>query len=412
MPETVAIAGLGSRGLDSYAVYQKKHPDEMKITAAADLRPFRLEKAAEEYAIAEENCFSSAEEMLSRPPLADCLIIATQDQDHVAHALMAIRSGYRKILLEKPVSPVREDCLKLLEEAQRNDVSVTVCHVLRYTPFYQTIKKLIDEGRIGRVFTIDAVEAVGYFHMAHSFVRGNWRSEKSTSPMILQKSCHDMDIIRYLADRPCRKVYSTGSLSYFRAENAPAGFTARCLDPCPYLDSCPFSCKAIYIDSPEYGVRTHSQPVWPTDVVAPEFTLESVENALRTGPYGRCVFACDNTVVDHQIAVLSFDDDIEATFTMTAFSEKNHRTIRIFGSEGEIEADTLYPVIKLRRFDSGEETVSCSDNGSGHGGGDEQIVSDFLHGRNQSSLAVSLESHMMCFACEQSRLSGKAVALR
>lgn len=410
---TFSVVGLGSRGMDSYMAFQKTHPQLMKTVAVADPRPERLKKAVEEYGVDESMCFSCADELLSQGVLSDSLIIATQDRDHVPQALKAIEAGYRRILMEKPVSPSKDDCLRLLEAAQAASCEITVCHVLRYTPFYRTLKALIDSGRIGRLVNLDAVEGVGYFHMAHSFVRGNWRREDETSPMLLQKSCHDMDIIRYLVGRPCTAVSSTGSLLWFRPENAPEGAAMRCLDGCAARGRCPFDCEKIYMSDKRSGILTNPHPTWPTEVICDSYSPQAVTDALRCGPYGRCVYHCDNTVVDHQCVMLSFEGGVEATFTMTAFSRENHRTIRIFGTEGEIQGDMLDGRIVLRRFDNDDEVISVSDNGSGHGGGDGQLMLDFISQETTSGLEVSLESHLMCFAAEESRLEGgRRVSLR
>ena len=221
-PVTFAICGCGSRGLDAYASYQKVHPGKMKIIAGADSRPERLEALRAEYDVPEKNLFSSGEEMLRRPRLADVMIIATQDRQHVAQALLALEKGYH-LLLEKPISPDLEECRRLQKKAHEAGRAVVVCHVLRYTRFYAALEAILRRGEIGKIQTIDAVEHVAYWHHAHSYVRGNWRRSDESSPMILAKSCHDMDILRWLAGEPCLKVQSFGSLDYFRAERAPEG---------------------------------------------------------------------------------------------------------------------------------------------------------------------------------------------
>lgn len=204
-PITFAICGFGNRGRDAYAVYQKTHPDLMKIVAVADPVPQRLAAARQEYGVDPALCFDSAEALLARPRLADVMIIATQDRQHVPEALAALDLGYH-LLLEKPISPELSDCMALLDKAHATGRLVMVCHVLRYTAFYSRLKELIDQGVVGVIQTLDAVENVGYYHQAHSFVRGNWRSSEETSPMILAKSCHDMDIIRYLMGERCVRV--------------------------------------------------------------------------------------------------------------------------------------------------------------------------------------------------------------
>ena len=228
-PVTFAICGCGARGLEAYAPYQARRPDEMKIVAGADTRPERLALLRERYGVPAQMCFGSDEALLAQPRLADVMIVSTQDRQHVPAALAALDKGYH-ILLEKPISPDLAQCRALQQKARETGKAVVVCHVLRYTRFYAALEAILRQGEIGKIETIDAIEHVAYWHQAHSFVRGNWRRSDETSPMILQKSCHDMDILRWLAGEPCLRVQSFGSLDYFKAENAPAGAAKRCLD--------------------------------------------------------------------------------------------------------------------------------------------------------------------------------------
>ena len=237
-PVTFAICGCGNRGLEAYASYQRLHPERMRVVAGADSRPERLAMLRQRCGVAEDMCFASAEELLARPRLADVLIVATQDRQHVPHALAALERGYH-LLVEKPISPDLKECIRLRDKAHEAGRAVIVCHVLRYTRFYAALEALLRRGDIGKIETIDAVEHVAYWHHAHSFVRGNWRRSDETSPMILAKSCHDMDLLRWLAGERCLKVQSFGSLDYFRPENAPEGAAMRCLEGCACKDNCP-----------------------------------------------------------------------------------------------------------------------------------------------------------------------------
>ena len=409
-PTTFVILGLGSRGLDTYASYQKRHPDEMKIVAAADIRAERRAKAQEEYDIPTNMLFDDGDKLLEEDKLADAAIIAVQDQDHVRMALKALEKGYH-ILLEKPISPKKEEILELEAAALNTDRKIAICHVLRYTPFYRAIKNALDEGKIGRLMAIDAIEHVGYWHQAHSFIRGNWRTEKTTSPMLMQKSCHDMDILRWLAGAPAKSVKSFGSLDYFKKENAPAGSTEYCLQGCKAKENCPFDCEKIYITDKKTGFRAHPEGCWPCDVVVTDPTEEKLREALKDGPYGRCVFRCDNTVVDHQNVAILFENGVTANFLMTGFTKDCRRSISLFGTEGEINAYMEKREIILERFDSDEKVIiPVPETTSGHGGGDEQIMHDFIEAINtgasiSTSLEESLDSHLMVFEAEEDRLS-------
>lgn len=405
---TVAIAGLGLRGFHTYGQYQKIHPERMLVTAIADVDPKTLAAAAKDLNVPAECCFSSAEELLSKEKLADVLIVATQDRQHLAHTVAGLRLGY-DVILEKPIAITPQDCLTIRNEAEKSGRVVAVCHVLRYTMFYRTIKEVIDSGRIGKIVNVDAVENVGYWHQAHSFVRGNWRNSQTSSPMILAKSCHDLDILNFLIGEKCKRLSSYGSLKFFRAENRPQGAADRCLD-CKYRSGCVYSATEFYL-SPD-SLKEHE---WFCYAVSPDGTHESLENALREGAYGRCVFACDNDVVDHQVVAMEYENGITATLTMSAFSSEMYRTVRIMGTHGEIEASQKDNVVRVTPFGGKTEyydiNVLASDL-SGHGGGDNQMMTDFFaritegKGRLSSSIAESVSSHMMAFAAEYSRLNG------
>lgn len=412
-PVTFAICGCGARGLEAYAPYQLTHPEEMKVVAGADVRPERLELLQKRFGVPAGMCFPSDEALLAQPRLADVMIVSTQDRQHVDAALKALDKGYH-ILLEKPISPDLDQCRALQKKAHETGRLVVVCHVLRYTRFYAALEDLLRRGAVGKVETIDAIEHVAYWHQAHSFVRGNWRNSNETSPMILQKSCHDMDILRWLAGEPCLKVQSFGSLDYFKAENAPEGAALRCLDGCACKDACPYDAEKIYVTDPRTGIRGRGRG-WPCGVLASEPDEEKIYAALRTGPYGRCVFHCDNNVVDHQTVNLEFANHIHATFTMTAFTQDCHRTIKVTGTLGEIEGDMEKNALILRRFGRPEETIDLSEEGgqfSGHGGGDFGLMASFCRLMAEdgadalTGVDASVESHVMALAAEASRLDG------
>ena len=414
-PITFAIAGFGDRG-STYASMQDLFPDQMKVVAVADLDPAKVEKARKRYDLPPDRCFSSAEEMLERSKLAEVLVVATMDRQHVGHAIPALRKGYH-ILLEKPVSPELSRCRELLEVARECHGQVIVCHVLRYTAFYNQLKELIDSGCIGNVVSVCANENVGYWHQAHSFVRGNWRNSKETSPMILQKSCHDMDIFTWLLGKKCRSVSSFGGTWLFRPERALEGAALRCLDGCQVKEACPFDAEKIYITSPKTG-RARGDS-WITSVLSVENTVESTYRALREGPYGRCVYQCDNDVVDHQQTNLLLEDGSTVSFTMCAFTENCYRTFKAMGTQGEIEADTRSNLIHIRVFGQPEEVIDVgrlAGDLKGHGGGDSGIIRDFLellrggvlNGRT-TTLENSMESHFIALAAEESRLHGGRV---
>ena len=400
------IVGTGSRGL----IYGSWARDNgITIAAIADKRPDRLQNAGDLLLVPKKMRFSDADALFAKGKIADAALICTQDQDHFGHVMQALRCGY-DVLLEKPISPDPKECITIEETANALGRRVTVCHVLRYTNFFTTIKQILDSGELGKIVAIKHSENIGNFHMAQSFVRGNWRNEKTSCPIILAKSCHDLDILLWLVGSSCTKVSAFGSLSYFKESNAPAGSAARCCD-CPVAKDCRYEAKKMYL--PMLGQ-------WPSDVVCVEQTEEALLEALRTGPYGRCVYRCDNDVCDHMSTILEFEDGVTATFSLTAQTSACYRNIHIMCEDGEIEADDGKRQILVRHHVSSqadtftERVIHVRTNGSGHGGGDAGIMADFTEGLNhggdsRSSISRSVESHLMAGAIELSRKTGATV---
>ena len=376
---TIAVAGYGLRG-QCYSQYTLEHPDTMKVVAVADIVREKVDAAKQLFNLPEQMCFDSAEQMLEQPKLADLMFICTQDRQHVPMALAALEKGYH-VLLEKPISPELSECIELQKKAHEKNRVVTVCHVLRYSPFYQTVKQIMDSGKLGEIRNISAHEDVGYFHQAHSFVRGNWRNSEETSPMILAKSCHDMDLLQWLMGQRCEYISSYGSLSHFRADKAPEGATEYCLGGCKCKDECPYDAEKIYITNKKTGVRDNHGG-WPCNALCVDPTEENVYEAIKTGPYGRCVYHCDNDVVDHEVVDMEFENGATAVFTMTAFTKNTRRTIRVMGTLGELEGDSVKGTIEVKPFNSDEvETIDVSKQlvgHVGHAGGDTRLVDNII----------------------------------
>ena len=404
-PITAVVLGAGSRGT-IYASYAEAHPEELQIVGVAEPRPDRLKQFGDRFNVPEEHRYASWEDLLNGPKLADAAFVCTMDDQHTEPALKALAAGYH-ILLEKPMSPSEEECRAIERASREAGKTMAVCHVLRYTPFYQTLKSLIDKGEIGKICAITQIENVGYWHQAHSFVRGNWRNSNETSPMILQKSCHDMDILLWLVGQDCKRVASFGSLDHFKPENAPEGVPMRCLDGCPHSESCPYYAPKIYLTG-----KTN----WPVDVLTTDLTPEGITKALKEGPYGRCVYHCDNNVVDRQVVTMEFSEGAVGSFIMTAFTADFSRQLKIMGLEGQIQADMGSQTIVLHRFGEEPRTIplDMGPEASGHGGGDFGLMRDFISvlrsgGESRSSARASLQSHLICFAAEKARLEGKVV---
>ena len=407
----VIVAGCGGRGA-GYATFATHNPERMQVVGIAEPRQFYRERMARDHGVAAENVYTDWQDLAARERFADAVIIATQDSMHVEPAVAFAKKGYA-VLLEKPMAPSEEGCRRIVEAAIANKVVFAVCHVLRYTDYTRKVKEIIESGLIGEIVSIQHLEPVGYWHQAHSFVRGDWRNEAESSFMLLAKSCHDLDWLRYMMNSRCVKVSSFGNLTHFRRECKPAGAADRCLD-CSVEADCPYSAKKLY-----FGNLAKGHTDWPVSVLTPDLTVAGVTEALRSGPYGRCVYHCDNDVVDHQVVNLLFEDGRTASFTMTAFTPMVGRMTRIFGTRGMLTGDSS----KIERFDfMTEETDVINTEAAeasilgGHGGGDYGLMDAFIAavaekdpGKILSGPQETLESHLMVFAAEKARRSGCGV---
>lgn len=396
--KNIAIIGFGQRG-QTYAEYTKSFPDDMKLVAACDTKEARREKAK---AVYNADVYVDYKELLDKGYELDLVVISTQDKQHKEHAIYALERGY-DLLLEKPISVTQKDCMDIYKCAKKNNRRVFVCHVLRYSPFYSKIKEIIDSGELGEVMTIHASENVGYFHQAHSFVRGPWKNSNTSSPMILAKCCHDLDIIRYLIGERCESVNSYGELSYFNKKNKPENATKYCSD-CPLAKDCAFNAKKIYCEKFCNG--------WLSSYFHQgELNPQAVEKSLRHSDYDICVFDCDNNVVDHQTTIMKFENGKTATHTMTGFSKDCYRDIKVYGTKAELYGLMENNCVEIRPFDGDKRTIEINSDApfGAHGGSDYHMMVELnkvLNGEKCTGvtfLEVSMESHLMAFGAEKSR---------
>ena len=411
------LIGGGNRG-NSYTRIGREL-GKFELIAIAEPIKIRREYLARLHGVPDEMCFESWEPLLALGKIADAAIIATMDRDHYAPAMKAIEAGY-DILLEKPVAPTLEECRDIERAANDKGVRLLVCHVLRYNRFFRAVKKLLDDGIVGKIMNIQHTECVGDMHYSHSYVRGKWHKTEESAFMLLAKSCHDIDIIQWLIGKECKSVQSFGALSYFKRENAPADSTERCYDGCPHIHTCPYSAKTIYVDRKDLGNWLRSSVTRAHELTDDETVIK----ALGVTDYGKCVFKCDNDVVDHQTVNMEFEDDVTVTFTMSAFNSGGRR-ICIMGTHGMLEASAWDPVIKYTSFETRtvtdiniEDAIAGDSILSGHGGGDSGIMSslyDMLCGKADygelSNISVSVKNHTTVFAAERSRLENRVVSL-
>lgn len=414
-PLKLACIGCGARA-QTYAGLAVGRPAQFAIVAGADPVPGRVEKLRHIAGRAEFRGFSCAEDLLAAGKIADVMIVATQDNDHFAHCTAALQLGY-DVLLEKPIATRAEQVLAIERLARQVNRRVMVCFVLRFAAFYRKVKEIIDSGALGEIVSVQANEGVMPWHQAHSFVRGHWSNVGRSSPMIVSKCCHDTDIIHWLVGRNCRRVASFGSRGFFRAERAPAGAPARCTDGCPVSETCAFNALRYTSDM---------RAGWLPMVFdrAKDATADEIIAWLRTSPWGRCVYRCENDAVDRQVLAMEFEGGVTGTFTMTAFETGRH--IEIYGTRGVLKGGethrkqfgahlTLLP----HEGDPVRYTVQSADGGYElHGGGDVGLVNGLYEEMTKpagaplaAGIASTVHSHLIGFAAEEARLTGLTVVL-
>lgn len=409
----VILIGAGNRGT-TYTDIMAGLPEKFEVVGVAEPIEDRREYIVEKHSIPKENVYESWEQILARPKFADVAIVSTMDRMHKAPTMKAIELGY-DLLLEKPAAPTPEDCAEIYNFAKAKGSKIMVCHVLRFTSYFRALKSFIDSGKLGEIISIEHTEAVGNVHQSHSFVRGNWGNESASSPMLLQKCCHDLDILQWLLGKQCKRISSFGSLRYFTEKNAPEGSPDYCVDGCPETD-CPYNAVKLYYDDKknDWFRTTMTKLAHPTD--------EAVMDCLKSTQYGKCVFKCNNDVVDHQVVNMEFEDGLTVAFTMTCFNEGGRFT-KIYGTRGELYASMADTEATFYNFKTREtEKWPTNDNAvetslvGGHGGGDNGIVEvlyDYVNGnidaKDVSEIGVSCRNHMLVFAAEKSRHDGVIV---
>lgn len=407
----VIVIGAGNRG-GTYTDYMTQMPEKYEVVAVAEPRESRREYVQKKHNIPDNMCFDDYKPLLELGKIADIALIATMDRQHFEPAMKAIDLGY-DLLLEKPITPTPEECIELTKHANEKGVKVVICTVLRYTFLFNQLKEIIDSGRIGKVMSINHEECVEFVHQSHSFVRGNWHNSQESSFMLLQKSCHDMDILQWLIGKKCKKVQSFGALSYFTEANAPEGAPARCLEGCPVGETCPYNAVKLYLENESNWFRSAA-----TKLV--KSSDEDVKKSLAESNYGKCVFRSNNDVVDHQTVNMLFEDDVTVTFTMNAFNSGG-RYINIYGTKGEIRA-ALKGDSPIKIYDpvtKETEEIPCNATDGilgGHGGGDAGIIvalydymTDNYDGCAIPTINESCYNHLITFAAEHARNTGTIV---
>lgn len=402
----IGLIGAGERGANCYAPYALKYPQELLFTCVAEPLEDRRRIFAKAHNIPEERQYTSWEAMLNEVRDLDAVIVATQDSEHYEPTMKALSLGLH-VLCEKPMAETYEKSKAMVELAEEKGLLLMVCHVLRYTPFFEELKAVIDSGAIGPVQAVHHIENIGYWHFGHSYVRGNWRDTKETTPMIVAKCSHDMDILNFLTGRECERLSSFGSLRYFTPENAPEGAADYCRD-CPHNKTCRYSAFL-------YLTERDKIPTFRDIILRTEDKAE-FQRYLEGTPYSRCVWRCDNDAVDRQTVSMEYDGGMTVSFTATAFTFDISRRIKIMGTLGELEGRLEDDAFVHRDFTTGSEiTHEVYAPKTQHSGGDERIMAHFCDAvRNPAahpevSARLSLAGHAMAFAAEESRVNGGKV---
>ena len=408
-PVSVVIIGAGERGA-GYARWVQRHPDRALAVGVAEPDEVRRARCAAGHGIPARNVAADWRDLAGRARFADAVLICTQDRMHAEPAEAFAAAGYH-ILLEKPMAPDEAGCRRIVAAVEKAGVMLAVGHVMRYTPYTRAVKQVVRSGQLGDIMSVEHLEPVGFWHQAHSYVRGNWRRADLAASMLLAKSCHDLDWLAYILGRAPLRVASFGSLTHFTAANRPAGAADRCV-ACPVEADCPYSAPRLY-----QGLLARGEHRWPLSAVIQEFTAAALQEALRDGPYGRCVYACDNDVVDHQVVALEFPGATTATFTMTAFTRAAGRATRLFGTRGELTGDgqaiRIYDFLTRAEQLIAPAPAGAMNTAGGHGGGDAGLMDAFTAAvatGNRELIASgpreSLASHLAVFAAERARLNG------
>lgn len=401
----IAVLGYGGRGRIYSLILRFLQRKKARLVAVIDKNPDKLALAAKDNPrLSEKRLFSDYDEFLKGEKRADWLFICTQDADHYRHTLAALKKGY-DVLLEKPVSANLAECAEIAETSRKLGRKVAVCHVLRYTKFYDKVKEITESGVLGKTVALEMHENVGYWHYAHSYVRGDWRNSATSSPMIFAKCCHDLDLMVYMLGAECTSVSSVGRLHFFKEENAPAVCADRCVE-CANRD-CPYDARKLYLDRLKKFPHFARKYAWPMTRVVEDGTPTSskLRVALEDGDFGRCVFRHDNNVVDYQTVSLDFDNGTEATLTMTAFSPAIYRTITVRGSLGTLEGKFEDGKLTLSLFGKKPRVIRTARAFIGHGGGDIGLISALVNGKTRTDIMQSIQSHVLAYAAEQSRLN-------
>jgi predicted dehydrogenase len=445
---TAAVIGLGERGANVYGAYASTHQDRLKIVACAEPNPERRQRFARQHGIPAERVFASGADFFNAQKMADAVFICTMDRQHEEQAMKALRLGYH-VLLEKPIAVTEEGCRTVVREALRCQRVLSIGFVLRYSPLFATVKEIIDAGTLGDLVAIRSSENMGTWVFGHSFVRGNWGNSARSSSLIVQKGCHDFDILCWLVGSPPELISCTASPPWLTKEHMPPGAPPRCTDGCPHAATCLYEAVRFYRDgipmmrdiarSENVFVRVLGRAAmhyprlvralfpparafnvvpwrqWPVTQLGEDLSEEGILRALREGPYGRCVYQCDNDQPAACAANIRFANGVTATYMLHGMSYRDGRELRVDGTKASLNAVFYNTRFRIQIHDHATgktRTIKLPLEYTAGGGGDERIVPAFLDtvagkGPSRTDAPEALWSHLMCFAAERSIETGQ-----
>lgn len=393
----LVVVGAGNRAR-KYLKYAEENPGKIQVVGVVDPNPVRREKIASRFGIPSRNVVSGLEEARQIFSDADAALITTPEHLHHKGAMMAIGEGCH-VLIEKPVAITVGEAEEIMEAARKNNVVAGVCHVLRYHPYFEKIKGIIASGELGKVVSVSHRVKVGIDRACHTFVRGIWGESSSTSPLVISKCCHDIDLMHWFVGKPVVRVSSFGSCGWFGAVNAPEGSAKRCID-CSIEKRCAYSAVDLY--------RRRGE--WTANFDVPEGSTleEEVERELKDGRFGRCVYHCDNDVADRQVVALEFEDGTVGVISLDLFTKEDNRETRICLTGGEIYGDEKS--IEIIPLKGKRRRYEFDDNMPFHSGADIAIMEDFVTAicdrshKMRAPIECAVESQRVCCDAEHSRL--------
>lgn len=396
----LAIIGAGVRGRYTYGEFIKKNNDICEVVAVVETKIGRRNKFKEIFDLPEDKVFEDINNFFEKEKIADAVIVCSKDDTHFSIATTALQKGYH-VLVEGPVANNLDKLVHLKDLCENNKDKVFMAAMpYRYSNLFLKLKEIIGSKEVGTLVNINYNSYIGYDKYVHNFVRGNWRLDSDSAPLILTNSCYDLDILEFLTNSTCKKISSFGELNHFTRKNMQLDMSELCIR-CSKDKECPYCAQKIYLNNEEMSKSVHINP-----------TKENIEEILKEGQYGQCVYSCDNNVCDNLISILKFKNNITATLNISAFTKEENKDIRLMFTHGEVCANLKDNTISIKKFiDDKKIMVKIQKDNA-----DEKLIKDFISkiknnnlNNLKSSVISTISSHVTGFACEFSNVSESVV---